>query len=407
MGHILNRIYTNFTAATFATGNNQSAYGLIENAAIVIEAGKIAWLGKTRNLPKNYNDFEQIDLTGKTITPALIDCHTHIIYGGNRAEEFEMRLNGASYEAVARAGGGILSSVKHTRAASEQELLKAASKRIEQMINEGVAHIEIKSGYGLDLASELKMLRAADLVGQQYAVNVSKTLLAAHAVPPEYKDNADGYIDHICNEILPTAHKAGLVDAVDAFCEGIAFNAKQIEKLFAKATNMGLPVKLHAEQLTNIGGTIMAAKFNALSSDHIEYLDQAGVDAMAKANMVAVLLPAAFYTLRETPVPPIAALRKAGVPIAIATDCNPGSSPISSPLLTMNMACTLFRLTPEDALAGFTINAAKALKIDNQHGSLEVGKIANLAIWDVNHPRELSYQIGFNPLFERIFQTIN
>lgn len=373
---------------------------------MVVQDGKIAWLGAADDLPTQYYGIETIDLEGRCMTPALIDCHTHIIYGGNRAEEFELRLSGASYEEVARSGGGILSTVKHTRAASEDALLHGAKNRIEQMIAEGVAHIEIKSGYGLDFATELKMLRAAKRVAIEHKIGVSTSLLAAHALPPEFANKSDDYINHICDEILPVAHAEGLIDAVDAFCETIAFTAPQIEKLFFRANALGLPVKIHAEQLTNIGGTKMTAKFVALSADHIEYLDQTGIDAMAKNGMVATLLPAAFYTLRETQKPPIEALRKAGVTIAIATDCNPGSSPITSPLLTMNMACTLFRLTPEEALAGFTINAAKALRLDDKIGSLGVGKIANLAIWDINHPRELAYNIGLNPLFKRVYHSI-
>ncbi len=398
-------IYTNCSLATFdETLQNHTPYGLIDNAALVIDEGKIIWLGKQVKLPPKYNHFAVENLNGRCITPGLIDCHTHILYGGNRAEEFELRLNGATYEQVARAGGGILSTVKHTRKASVDELLKSAKLRIQQMITEGICHIEIKSGYGLNLDTEVKMLRAAKQVGEKYDLNVSKTLLAAHAIPPEYKDNADAYIKHICDDILPQAHGENLVDAVDAFCEGIAFNAKQISKLFDKANALNIPVKIHAEQLSNIGGTMMTANYSALSADHIEYLDQAGIDAMAAANMLAVLLPVAFYTIRETQIPPISALRKAGVAIAIATDCNPGSSPTSSPLLAMNMACTLFRLTPEEALKGFTLNAAKALKIEQDYGSLEIGKIANLAIWDIEHPRQLAYQIGFNPLYKRIFQ---
>lgn len=399
-------IYTNFTAASFNPLFANNRYGLILNAALVIDDGIIAWVGEAPNLPVEYLDAHKVDLGGRMITPALIDCHTHVIYGGDRAEEFEMRLNGASYEEVARAGGGIISTVKKTREASVDELLEQADARIRHMMGEGVAHIEIKSGYGLDLENELKMLKAAKRVGENYEVGVSKTLLAAHAVPPEYKDDADAYIDLICEEILPQAHAKGLVDAVDAFCEGIAFDAAQISKVFAKAETLGIPVKIHSEQLSNMGGTQMTAKYKALSADHIEYLDQAGVEAMAKANMVAVLLPAAFYTLRETQLPPIDALRKAGVALAIGTDCNPGSSPIFSPLLTMNMACTLFRMTPEEALAGFTINAAKALGLDHKIGSLEVGKIANLAIWNLKHPRCLSYPMGHSPLFSRVYQDI-
>jgi len=334
-------------------------------------------------------------------TPALIDCHTHLVFGGNRAREFEMRLQGATYEEIARAGGGIVSTVAQTRALSEDDLVAQALPRLDALIAEGVATVEIKSGYGLTIADEMKMLRAARKLGEARPVRVVTSWLAAHAVPAEYKDRADAYLDEVALPGLEAAHAQGLVDAVDGFCESIAFSPAQIERVFAKARALGLPIKLHAEQLSNLGGAKLAASFRALSADHLEYLEADGVAAMATHGTVAVLLPGAYYFLRETQAPPVALLRDAGVPIALATDCNPGSSPLTSPLLTMNMACTLFRLTPEEALAGFTRNAARALGLADV-GTIEPGKRADIAIWDVNEPAELAYRIGFNPLHKRI-----
>ena len=372
-------------------------YGLIEDAAIALEGEKIAWVGSAKGIPSQYKNWQASSLEGRLTTPTLIDCHTHIVFGGNRATEFEMRLNGASYEEVARAGGGIVSTVSATRNASVEELIQTALPRIDAMLAEGVTTIEVKSGYGLDVETELRMLRAARQIEKHRDVRIISSFLGAHAVPQEYKDRADTYIDEICIPALKSAHKEGLVDAVDGFCEGIAFSPEQISKVFDVAKSLGLPVKLHAEQLSNLGGAKLAAQYGAMSVDHIEYLDEAGVEAVAKSNTVAVILPGAFYTLRETQMPPIKFLRKHRVPMAIATDCNPGSSPMTSLLLAMNMGCTLFRMTPEEALRGATINAAIALGLKDC-GSIEIGKRAEFAVWDIKHPAELSYRIGFNPL---------
>jgi imidazolonepropionase len=332
----------------------------------------------------------------------LIDCHTHLVYGGNRSREFEQRLEGASYEEIARAGGGIVSTVGATRAASEEDLLADALRRADALIAEGVAAVEIKSGYGLDIDTELKMLKVARRIGELRAVRVRTSFLGAHAVPPEYAGRADAYIDEICLPVLEAAHDASLADAVDGFFEGVAFTPAQIARVFDKAQALGMPVKLHAEQLSDLGGAKLAARYGALSADHLEYLDEDGVAAMAEAGTVATLLPGAFYTLHETRSPPVGLLRRHGVPIAVATDCNPGSSPLASVLLAMNMACTLFRLTPEEALAGVTRNAAKALGLTDT-GVIAPGMRADLAIWNAEHPAELAYRIGFNPLHERIF----
>jgi len=392
-----------FTNARIATMTPSTApYGLIEDGAVAIEDGKIIWAGTSGELPDSVSNFPQQSLEGRLMTPAPIDCHTHIVFGGDRAREFEMRLEGASYEEVARAGGGIVSTVKATRAASEDDLLAGALKRVDAFLAEGVSLIEIKSGYGLDAETELKMLRVARRIKDMRPINVETSFLGAHAIPPEYIGRADAYIDEICIPALDQAHVEGLVDAVDGFCEGIAFSPAQIGRVFDRAKHLGLPVKLHAEQLSNLHGAALAAGYGAISVDHLEYLDQAGIDAMAKAGSVAVLLPGAYYTLRETRLPPVAALRETKVPIAIASDCNPGSSPLTSLLLAMNMACTLFRLTPEEALAGVTRVAAAALG-RTDCGRIAPGLRADLAVWDVDHPAELSYRIGFNPLHQRIF----
>ncbi|MCO6410395.1 imidazolonepropionase [Hoeflea alexandrii] len=388
--------------ATLATMDGSPAYGLVEQGAVAIENGVIAWAGPGQTVPARFDAGEVIDLDGRLVTPALIDCHTHVVHGGNRAREFEMRLEGASYEEVARAGGGIVSTVAATRAATEDELVASALTRVDAMIAEGVSTLEIKSGYGLDTANELKMLRAAKAVAAQRQVRVRTSYLGAHAVPPEYKGRGDAYIDEVCITALEAAHAEGLVDAVDGFCEGIAFTPEQIVRVFERAKELGIPVKLHAEQLSNLGGAKLAAEYGALSADHLEYATADDAAAMAKAGSVAVILPGAFYTLRETAAPPINAFREAGVPMAVATDCNPGSSPMSSLLLSMNMACTLFRMTPEEALAGVTRNAARALALDDT-GMIAPGLRADLAIWNVEHPAELAYRIGFNPLFKRIF----
>ena len=390
------------TNATLATMDGAPAYGLVEQAAIAVEAGRIVWAGPSRDLPAELGDQEAFDLHGRLVTPALIDCHTHVVHGGNRAREFEMRLEGATYEEVARAGGGIVSTVAATRTATQDELVAGALTRVDAMITEGVSTIEIKSGYGLDIENELKMLRAAKAVAAQRPVRVRTSYLGAHAVPPEYKDCSDAYIDEVCIPGLEAAHAAGLVDAVDGFCEGIAFSPEQIGRVFDKAKSLGLPVKLHAEQLSNLGGARLASAYGGLSADHLEYADATDAQAMAKAGTVAVILPGAFYTLRETAAPPIGAFREHGVAMAVATDCNPGSSPMSSLLLSMNMACTLFRMTPEEALAGVTRNAARALGLEDA-GQIRPGLRADLAIWDVEHPAELAYRIGFNPLWKRIF----
>jgi imidazolonepropionase len=390
-------LLTDATLTTMADG-----YGLIPDGAVAMDETGILWAGAQADLPGQYASLPRHSAAGRLVTPALIDCHSHIVFGGHRAAEFEMRLNGASYEEIARAGGGILSTVTATRAASEADLLAAALARADQIIAGGAATIEIKSGYGLTFDDELKMLRVARAVGRARPVHVVTTHLAAHAIPPEYKGRADAYIDDVAIRSLHAAHAEGLVDAVDAFCEGIAFSPAQVERLFLAAQALGLPVKLHAEQLSDLKGAALAARFNALSADHLEYLAQDGIDAMAAAGTVAVILPGAFYTLRETQVPPIAALRAAGVPMALATDCNPGSSPITSLTLTMNMACTLFRMTPLEALQGTTTHAARALGLTDR-GSIAAGKRADLCLWDAQHPAELSYRIGATPLHSRIF----
>ncbi|MCG6858061.1 MAG: imidazolonepropionase [Salaquimonas sp.] len=394
------RLLDKAAIATLQAGG--ASYGLITDAALAISESRIAWAGPRDEVPAAYTGFPRDDLEGRLVTPALIDCHTHLVYGGNRSREFEQRLEGASYEEIARAGGGIVSTVGATRAASEEDLLADALRRADALIAEGVAAIEIKSGYGLDIDTELKMLKVARRIGELRAVRVRTSFLGAHAVPPEYAGRADAYIDEICLPVLEAAHDASLADAVDGFCEGVAFTPAQIARVFDKAQALGMPVKLHAEQLSDLGGAKLAARYGALSADHLEYLDEDGVAAMAEAGTVATLLPGAFYTLHETRSPPVGLLRRHGVPIAVATDCNPGSSPLASVLLAMNMACTLFRLTPEEALAGVTRNAAKALGLTDT-GVIAPGMRADLAIWNAEHPAELAYRIGFNPLHERIF----
>ena len=392
-------VLTSLRAATMVSGADP--YGLIDEAALVLVGGKIAWVGAQADLPGEYAAMPVQNMSGRLITPALIDCHTHTVHGGNRAAEFEMRLHGASYEEVARAGGGIVSTVTATRRASEDDLVAAAMPFVDAMIAEGVAVIEIKSGYGLEQNTELRMLRAARRIGRLRPVLVRTSFLAAHAVPVEYMGRADAYIDQVCIPALHAAHAERLVDAVDGFCEGIAFSPAQIERVFQAARSLGLPVKLHAEQLSNLGGAALAARYGAMSADHLEYLDEAGVVAMAAAGTVAVILPGAFYTLREQRMPPIHLLRQHAVPMAVATDMNPGSAPMVSLLLAMNMACTLFRMTPVEALAGATTHAARALGLADR-GTLAVGQIADLAVWNCGHPAELAYRIGFNPLHQRI-----
>ncbi|QDG75939.1 imidazolonepropionase [Labrenzia sp. PHM005] len=394
------RLLINARLATMTA--NGAPYGLIEDGALVLNGDQITWVSARKDLPADYRDLPAEDLGGRLVTPGLIDCHTHVVFGGNRAKEFEMRLEGASYEEVARAGGGIVSTVTATRQASEEELLVSALARVDALIAEGVTALEIKSGYGLNIDTELSMLRVARKISEVRPVEVRTSYLAAHAVPAEYKGRADAYLDEVCLPGLEQAHADRLVDAVDGFCEGIAFSPDQMKQVFDKATDLGLSVKLHAEQLSNLGGAVLAASYQALSADHLEYLDETGVKAMAENGTVAVLLPGAFYTLREKQLPPLELLRQHKVPVALATDCNPGSSPLASLLLTMNMGCTLFRMTPEEALTGVTCIAAQALGFADR-GTLEAGKRADLAVWNVDHPAELSYRIGFNALEKRIF----
>lgn len=382
-------------------GDAADPYGSVRDAALAVADGRIVWLGKDAELPVGLQADEEIDGEGGWITPGLIDCHTHLVYAGNRADEFERRLNGESYESIARSGGGIRATVAATRAADEATLYAQSRKRLLTMLNEGVTTVEIKSGYGLDLAAERKMLRVARQLERE-GVSVRTSFLGAHAVPPEYAGRPDDYLDLGINEMLPALHAEGLIDAVDGFCEDIAFSSAQIRRLFDAATRLGLPVKLHAEQRTDQGGAALVASYRGLSADHVEYLSPEGIAAMAASGTAAVLLPGAFYSLRETQPPPVAALRAAGVPMAVATDCNPGTSPLESPLLAMNLACTLFGLTPAEALAGMTRNAASALGLDDR-GTLEVGKRADLALWSVERPGELAYRMGARPLVERWF----
>jgi imidazolonepropionase len=382
--------------ATMRPGSD--AYGAIEDGALGVAAGRIAWVGPRASLPGRPEALARRvhDVNG-WITPGLIDCHSHLVYAGDRAGEFEMRLEGASYEDIARAGGGILSTVRATRAASLDELVAAAAPRLEALIAEGVTVVEIKSGYGLDLDTEARMLAAARRLGEHYPVRVVTTYLGAHAVPPEYAGRGGDYIAWIADEVLPEIHRRGLADAVDAFCERIAFDAAEVERVFQAAGSLGLPVKLHAEQLSDLGGAALAARYGALSADHLEYLSDDGAAAMARSGTIAVLLPGAFYTLRESRVPPVELLRRYRVPIAIATDSNPGSSPVASLLLMLNMACTLFRLTPAEALAGVTREAARALGLGAERGTLDVGKAADFVTWDIARPAELAYRVGGNP----------
>jgi imidazolonepropionase len=383
-------LFSNVRLATMVGG-----YGELVDAAIAVKDGRIAWIGPHAQAPHQAATVH--DCGGCWLTPGLIDCHTHIVHAGNRSDEFEARLNGASYEEIARRGGGIMSTVRATRAASEDDLLRQSAPRVASLLAEGVTTLEIKSGYGLDACSEARMLRVARRIGHELPVRVATTFLGAHALPPEFAGRADDYVDELCQHMLPALAEQGLVDAVDAFCERIGFTSAQTERVFAAAQQLGLPVKLHAEQLSDQGGAQLVARYRGLSADHLEHLSPEGVAAMAAAGTVAVLLPGAWYFLRETAAPPIAALREAGVPMAIATDCNPGTSPMTSILLAMNMACTLWRLTPQEALAGCTIHAARALGLQADAGTLEVGKRADFALWDIARPADLAYAIGFNP----------
>lgn len=390
-------LWHGFNVATMENGQ----YNSIEQAAIGVSNGVISWIGKKSDLPDHSFETE-FELPGGWVTPGLIDCHTHLVFGGNRAGEFEQRLNDVSYEQIAKQGGGITASVQATRQASLSELFDSASRRLCSLMKDGVTTVEIKSGYGLSLAHEIKMLQVARELGSKYPVDVKTTCLAAHALPPEFKDQPDQFIDYLCEEVLPEIAKSELADAVDAFSENIAFSTEQVGRYFEKASSLNLPVKLHAEQLSPMGGASLAAKYQALSADHLEYITENDVVEMAKAGTVAVLLPGAFFTLNETQKPPVKLLRKHKVPMAIATDANPGTSPVLSLRLMMNMACTLFGLTPEEALAGATAQAAKALGIQATHGELAVGKIADFVCWDVESPGELSYWMGGSLLKTRV-----
>jgi len=397
------RVWRNARLATLAPG--RPGLGVIEQGAIASLNGRIAFVGEAGDA-RGLDAAELIDCAGRWITPGLIDCHTHLVHAGSRAHEFELRLSGASYEDIALAGGGILSTVRATREASEAELLAAALPRLDALIAEGVTTVEVKSGNGLSLDDELKMLRVARALGEARPVTIRTSFLGAHAVPPEYGDDRDAYVDVICDDMIPAIADSGLADAVDGFCENIAFTAAQIDRVFKAARARGFPVKLHAEQLSNSHGAAMAARHGAISADHLEHLDEAGVAAMAAAATVAVLLPSAYYFMRESHAPPVAALRAAGVPIALATDCNPGTSPLTSLLLAMNMGTTLFRLTVDECLAGVTREAARALGMLAETGTLEVGKSCDLAIWNVERPAELIYRMGLNPLHARVWRGI-
>jgi imidazolonepropionase len=398
---LCDRIWRNARLATLAP--DRPGLGEVDDGIVAAKDGIISFAGPAGDAPSDLDATETTDCEGRWITPGLIDCHTHLVYGGNRANEFELRLTGASYEAIARAGGGIVSTMAATRAASEGALIAAALPRLDALMAEGVTTVEVKSGYGLMLEHEAKQLRAARALGQQRPVGIVTTFLGAHALPPEFAGDSDGYIAEICNRMIPAIAALGLADAVDAFCEGIGFSREQTRRVFTAAKAEGLRIKLHAEQLSNLHAAALAAEFGALSADHLEYLDADGVAAMGEAGTTAVLLPGAFYFTRETKLPPIERLRAAGVPIALATDCNPGSAPLTSPLLAMNMGATLFRLTVDECVAGFTREAARALG-RSDIGTLETGKACDLAIWDIERPAELVYRMGFNPLYARIWR---
>ena len=392
--HRWDALWRNVHLATMTDGS--TSYGDILNGALAIKNGQIAWIGAEKDLPADAHAAETHDGQGAWLTPGLIDCHSHIVYAGNRSNEFEARLNGVAYEAIARAGGGILSTVNATRAADFDDLLAQSLPRVKRLLAEGVTTLEIKSGYGLDLDTEAKMLRVARHIGEILPVTVHTTFLGAHAVPPEYKGRADDYITYICEVMLPALQAEGLVDAVDAFCEHIGFSSEQTERVFHAAAELNLPVKLHAEQLSDQHGAALVARFNGLSADHLEYLSADGIAAMAAHGTVAVLLPGAYYFLRETKLPPLQALREAGVPMAVSTDCNPGTSPMTSLLLAMNMACTMFKMTPQEALAGTTVHAAQALGQQGRVGQLAVGQAADLALWQITRPADLAYAMGQN-----------
>lgn len=394
-------IWTNARLATMVQGEGP-AYGAIEDGLVACQGGRILYAGP-RAHAAHLVSARTVDCGGRWITPGLIDCHTHLVHGGDRAHEFELRLGGATYEEIARSGGGIISTVAATRRASEEELLASATRRLSALMAEGVTTVEIKSGYGLEPDTELKQLRVARRLGREQPVTVTTSFLGAHAIPPEYRGRSRDYTALVAGPMLDAVADEGLADAVDGFCEGIAFSTEEMRTVFTAAQAKGLPIKLHAEQLSNLGGAALAAEMGALSADHLEHLDEDGVAALAKSGTVAVLLPGAFYFLRETQKPPVETLRRHGVPIALATDANPGSSPLTSPLLVLNMACTLFRMTPEEALAGLTRNGAAALGLGQEAGTLEPGKRCDLAIWDIERPAELAYRIGFNPLHARVW----
>lgn len=402
MAERFDRIWHNARLATMRA--DRPDLGEVERGLIAARGGHIAYAGAAADFPADADAVDRVDCEGRWITPGLVDCHTHLVYGGNRAHEFELRLKGASYEEIARAGGGIVSTVAATRKASEADLVASALPRLDALIGEGATTVEIKSGYGLDVETEIRQLAAARSLGDQRPVSIRTSFLGAHALPVEAEGDKDRYIDLVCQEMLSAVAKAGLADAVDAFMEGIAFSAEQTARVFETATGLGLPVKLHADQLSNLGGAALAARFSALSADHLEHTDEAGAAAMAKAGTVAVLLPGAFYFIRETQKPPVEAFRKLGVPMALATDCNPGSSPLTSLLLAMNMGATLFRMNVAECLAGITREGARALGVLHETGTLEAGKWCDLAIWDIERPAELVYRIGFNPLHRRVWR---
>jgi imidazolonepropionase len=399
----LDTVWLNAHLATLAP--TQLGLGITESGAIAAREGRIAFAGPQHELPTALRDRAHVvDCEGRWITPALIDCHTHLVYGGDRAHEFELRLAGATYEEIAREGGGILSTVRATRAASEDVLTRSALRRLDALIAEGVGTVEVKSGYGLDLDTERKSLRVARRLAEQRNVTIRATFLGAHALPPEFTDKRDAYVAYVADTMVPTLAGEGLIDAVDGFCERIAFTPQEIARVFAAAGRAELPVKLHADQLSNSGGAALAAEFGALSADHLEYADEGGIAAMAGAGVVAVLLPGAYYMLRERRAPPVKLMRKHRLPMAVATDSNPGTSPMTSLLLALNMAATLFGLTVDECLAGATRNAARALGLAGETGTLEVGKWADLAIWDIERPAELVYRLGFNPLHTRVWR---
>lgn len=402
MAERFDRIWHNARLATMRA--HRPDLGEIDHGVIAARGSRIVYAGPHADFPVDADAIERIDCEERWITPGFVDCHTHLVYGGNRAHEFELRLKGASYEEIARAGGGIVSTVAATRKASEADLVAGALPRLNALIGEGATTVEIKSGYGLDTETEMRQLAAARSIGRQRPVAIRTSFLGAHALPVEADGDKDRYIDLVCRQMLPAVASAGLTDAVDAFMEGIAFSAEQTARVFEAAKALGLPVKLHADQLSNLGGAALAAKFSALSADHLEHTDEAGAAAMAKAGTVAVLLPGAFYFIRETQKPPVEAFRKHGVPMALATDCNPGSSPLTSLLLTMNMGATLFRMSVAECLAGITREGARALGVLDETGTLEAGKWCDLAIWDIERAAELVYRIGFNPLHRRVWR---